>query len=509
MILPIVSAIIGILAFPPGRLWFLGFLYLVPAFALLLKEKKFWRLFWGVFLFRMILQIGTVYFVLEPYLFISSALLFCGLPICFFFLRKILSRLTKERMEVVLLLSLPILWTFWEAVIANFSFVPSFVMMTGNILGSSGYLGLSVFGGMIGLTFFAVLINSVATFFVITSHNHLPQKIKYIFRAEGKSGFRTNLLIPGTLSLLLIGGWGLSEFELRKNAVNYQNLPHRLSVVAVSTNKRMTRDITLWGKNATPQIISDTLKPIIDELKGKKIDIVLVGQSMIEEEWGSEDEQAKSKFGVENQGVLIQAYRDFALEIDSNVAATFSDIQGGKRFKTTFLFGKSGEIIDLYNKSKLTIGSETWPFGNWRPFYYDLALRLSPLQDPELAIFDRKYEYSKGEKKILNLENAPFASLICLEIYDPYEVKNFKELGAAFISHTTNNEWIELEWVRNKYFAMTNNLRKIEAVWLKKTIVVSGLEERAGIITPDGQAQFVNYESPGKNFGIFWGEIRY
>jgi phosphoribosylaminoimidazole-succinocarboxamide synthase len=59
------------------------------------------------------------------------------------------------------------------------------------------------------------------------------------------------------------------------------------------------------------------------------------------------------------------------------------------------------------------------------------------------------------------------------------------------------------------YLYLTDNLRKIEAVWLKIPILINGRYEKAGIITPDGKIEVVNFESAAKNYGLFTGEIKY
>ena len=58
-------------------------------------------------------------------------------------------------------------------------------------------------------------------------------------------------------------------------------------------------------------------------------------------------------------------------------------------------------------------------------------------------------------------------------------------MGAEFISHTATNRWIILG--SSNFRKLTDNLRKIEAVWLEIPILINGREELAGIITPDGK----------------------
>jgi len=81
MTLPILSAILGILALLPVNFYFFGFVFLTPLFIFFLKEERFWRLVLGAFIFRWIFGLGTVHFTLEPITWFLSSLIFLGLPV--------------------------------------------------------------------------------------------------------------------------------------------------------------------------------------------------------------------------------------------------------------------------------------------------------------------------------------------------------------------------------------------------------------------------------------------
>jgi hypothetical protein len=138
------------------------------------------------------------------------------------------------------------------------------------------------------------------------------------------------------------------------------------------------------------------------------------------------------------------------------------------------------------------------------------------------AVFNQENAYQPGQKKILQTENLIhstklsinpestegliFGSAICVEIQYPWQIKDFKGMGAKFISHTTTNRWLVLG-LKN-YKELTNNIRRIEAVWLKIPIVVSAREEPAKIFLPTGNLELVNFENHNKNYGIFIGEVK-
>lgn len=100
-----------------------------------------------------------------------------------------------------------------------------------------------------------------------------------------------------------------------------------------------------------------------------------------------------------------------------------------------------------------------------------------------------------------------FAALICLEGHYPGDLKKYKKMGAEFFVNPSSNRW--LSFGLNHFLYLENNLRKSEAIWLETPVITSGVKDLSGIILPDGKMIFANYESPGKNFGILTGEMRY
>ena len=153
---------------------------------------------------------------------------------------------------------------------------------------------------------------------------------------------------------------------------------------------------------------------------------------------------------------------------------------------------------------------EYWPFGKWTPFYLNWLKKTNP-EIKNYAVFNFKNAYSAGNQKLLTAElkgeELKFASLICLEIHYLRDLKNYKKMGAQLFINPTSNRWLDLGL--SHFLYLTNNLRKIQSVWLKTPIVSSGVKDFAGIIAPNGKADLINFENQNKNYGLFIGEIRY
>lgn len=447
ILFPVLSAVLGILAFLPHNLWFFGFIFLVPLFIFLIKEKRFWRLVLGAFIFRFIFGLGTAYYTLEPIFWFSSIGIFLGLPVAIYLLKRALKRFSSSLISHLLsLIPLPFLWTFFDHLEARFSLLPTYIVTAGNIFGSSPFLGLSAIGGLIFLTFFASTINILITAVILDFQ---------------KSGFRKIAVI--VIVIALITGWQISNHQLQKNAADYNELKNSLKIAVISTDENFN-----WL----------SFNKIKEELKNKKIDLVVFPEDIFNNVINSE-----------------KVYQNLAKELDVNLTATFNIMKDNKKYNSSALFNNKGEFIDARAKNRLTFAGEYWPFGEWRPFFFDWLAKNKP-EIKNYAVFDPQSQYSRGEKKLLTL----FASPICSEIQYQNDLKEYKKMGAKFIINPASNRWIE---IGTKHFLyLNNNLRKIEAVWLKLPIISSGVKDFAGVILPDGKTEFADN-------GIFFGEIKY
>ncbi len=469
MILPFLSAILGILAFLPANLYFFGFVFLIPLFIFFLKEKKFWRLIWGAFVFRLIFGLGTAYFTLEPIMWVLSILIFLGLPVSVFLLKKLTNFLSVKYsilfVNYPLLFSLPFLWLFFDHLAAHYSLLPAYIITAGNIFGSSPFFGLAGIGGPTLLTFFSGLMNVLIAACVL--------KIK-------TSNLKLFALNLATLFFLILGAWQISDYQIKKNSIYYDNLKNSLSVAVVSVNEKFD-----FGQ-------ADEIKK---ELAGKNFDLIIFPEDMFNETGGEKS---------------LVFYRNLSRELNSNLLSAFDTNQNGKRYNSAVLFNAKGEIAGVYNKNRLTFLGEYWPFKNWRPFFYDWLKKSNPGSE-NYAIFNPQNAYAKGDKKILSISQKDkiinFASLICLEIHYPQDLKEYKKMGAKFFINPSSNRWLQSG--TKHYLYLANNLRRVEAIWLKTPMITSGVKDFSGIILPDGKIILADYENPDKNFGILVGEIRY
>ena len=480
-----------ILAFPPFNLYWLSFVSAVPLFIFLNKEHRLVYFLIGFFVYRILAGLGIVYFVFDPLMFFASALIFLGLPLSFYFISK-----TKKELAFA---SLLILWPLFDYLEAYYTALPNFVMVAGNALGQSPFLGLASFGGVTALTIFAIFIN-LLIFAIFYYWRHKRQSI---------------ILIIGLFFVLLLG-WQVSRFFLKKNETDYFSRQNVKKIALISDNGYL--DDVFKRKNFNPlqlrRDIGSVANNLLNDLNGKEFDVAVLPEAMIDIDFdNSVDREAFLKFKIANNGILISEYGKLAVNLGKYLVAGITSIQEGKRYNTLLFFDKNGEIIDIFNKKFLTMSGEYWPFGDWRPFYFDSGLKQISKSNPQIAerykgyaVFNKNNIFSKGETKSVKIGDLVFAPAICLEIHYPGEIKRRVEMRSNVILNTSSNMW----WYAglDHYLNLTDNLRRILSVWLKTPITANGRKEPPALITPDGEVISSDFKTADKNYNIFIADVR-
>jgi apolipoprotein N-acyltransferase len=470
MLLPVLSSILGTLAFLPYNPYPVSFVFLVPLFIFFLKENKLWRLILGAAIFRLFFLLGTVYFTLEPILWTETILIFLGLPVSIWLIKKLSAN------SLLLFTFLPFLWTFFDHLEAYYSLTPTYIATAGNALGSSPFAGLANFGGLIILSFFVALINALIAF-VIFNYSH---KKDFTFA-------RYNFFIIAFTAILLLFAWQISRYELNKNSADYASLPNVIKFAAIST---------------TDEFDFNQFSSLENDLIGQKNDFIIFPENIFD--------HISNPAADSNASTIF--FQNLAKKSDSSLLAVFDTFQGENslKYNSAILFNNQGNIEGIHNKNRLMFIGEYWPFGNWYPSFFDWLKEKDPKIE-DYAIFDAKKAYQYGERNLLTLElqknSLSFVSAICSEIHYPNDLEKYKEEGAHLIINQSSNRWVDIGL--NHYLYMTENLKKIESIWLGIPIISSGVDDHAGIILPGGQKHMLEYEKGDKNYGIFFGEIRY
>lgn len=448
MLLPILSSVIAIAAFNM-QFYFLIFFALAPFFLFLIREKRLGRLILGSALFRLVFALGTVYFVIDPILYILSIIIFLGFPISFYLIRKKIGVLVAEA-------ALPFLWTLWDYLEAQYTLLPMAVAMLGIPLADSPFLGLASFGGVIGLTFFAAAVNLAVTFLILERHSE-------------KSFFH---LILSLIVILLAADFG-SLGILNKNRAAYLAKKNFLNLEILSAGEAR-----------------DNPDNSIKALAVRKDANLL----LLPENW--------YRSNLDNWDKLIKFYQKIAESAGVPTSVTTLRKDGNKVYKSNLVFSGQGEVLDMYDKNLLTITSEYWPFAGWRPFY----MKLESESDRGIgkAVFNSNYAYQPGRLKLIDLGRFSFAAPICIEFHYLSYLRSVNKLNPDFIIHNSNNDWIG--YGLDQYLTLINKLRTIEAVHFKKPVVANGVKDFAGVFYPDGTSELAY---PKNGFSLVNAEVRF
>lgn len=487
------AAIFEILASPPFSLYWLIFIFAVPLLIFLEKERNLFHLWAGLLTYRLIASLGITYFVFDPFLFLASILIFSGLPLSFYFVKRLVNK-------NLAFLSLIILWPFWELLEARYTALPNFAMTTGSSLGPSIFLGLAAFGGLPTLIIFIIIIN----FLVFT-----------IYR-QTKNKKPIKLLIAASI-IILVAGALVSQLLLNKNAADYESLKNIKRLVLVSESGYFDRvfKTKILTSEQLNQTIDEALAPLFNDLKSrdKDFDIVVLPESMIDLDLRSTTNQAAfDKFKISNNGILITKYGEFAKKLNKDLITNIISVQNGKRYNTILFFNRNGELVDIFNKKNLVISGEYWPFGNWRPFYFYWVKSLDPnlyRQYQEYSFFNPSKSFSRGTTRVVNFDNLIFATAECSEIHYPDEMQARVKLGGQLILNISSNLWVPEGISLNQYLRLTDNLRRIESVWLKVPVTSNGRRTWLSLATPDGKITSAGYTSAEKNYNISVAEIKF
>lgn len=475
LLLPVASALLGILAFFPfPHAYLFSFVFLVPLFLFYARRCSLFVSCIGTASFYLLFRFGTSYFLPEMISISASLLIFCGLPLSVYAAQALHRKVRSSDIPTgVLLAALPFLWTAWDTVTAWYSPLPTAIISAGNALGSSPFVGLAIFGGVAGLTFFVAAVNAAAAAAIL--HFRGPQE-----RRVASSG----RLFAG-IAAFLAAAAALSGILLSQRGAAYEERTTRLTVTALSVTKYPTFSQHLLMQRAIRQTPADLV--VLPEVFFDALEYA--------------DYRSEAKMSAAIAPLLPS---DSAVGIG---IFNFRPDGGDSRYETAVL-ADSGGVQGVHHKSRPVFIGEYWPFGSWHPAFYDWLRSKNPRYG-SYAMFNRQNAYVPGEMNTITATlggaTTTLAVLVCSEMYYPRDVSWYRTQGAQLLVNSTSNRWLGRG--KDQFLFLTHNLRRIEAVETNLPIVVSGFEDVAGVFTPDGREQTVQYSQGGAGFVLFSGTI--
>lgn len=475
-------------------------LALAPLFYFLQKEKKIISIFSVVLPFQLgLCFVVMIQFVFEPLLLIWTAIIF-GLFAGTVFLAK---RYLKGTYFLILL---PVLYLVFEFIEVRTSLFPADIVMIGNALAPTYFLSLAKIAGVYGLG--AIVVFSSAL-------------LVYLF-VDLKNKKRKILLWPSLILILIVTSFFIKNFL---NESNKDGKTLKIAAVSLHTTRF---DLYILSKEEMEKIKNELKENLRKNISGP-IDYVFLpndalpfmnvslydDQNLPKErypfiDFASRDEKAFEKFGISNNGGAISFYGDLAKELDVKLAVGLPVKQNGKNYNSILYFDERGDLLDVYHKHDLVIGSEYWPF-NSTPFYWRWTRRMP------IGGIKSRFSPSENPHFLIGSDNEKIGVVICSEAEKPELYSLAKKRGAKMIFAAVNHDWrlnqkSDLFNYRQPYL----NVLRINSLYNQLPIILSGKNNFAGIIFPDGtmdlktedREAFNGLETNQIGYVIFQGRIK-
>jgi len=481
MFLPVLSAFLQFLSFPPAELYYLSLIALVPLFWFLARETDPWRLGVGVLLYRALFLLAAGSYIPEPMLVVSELAFF--LPFIFFII--VLKKYGVRRSFFVGLAVLAFFLT--ECLAAQFAPLPSFVVLSGLPLAATPFVGLARFGwgivsGPYVVTGFALLINFLSACLLLNVSG----------RTDGARRFgRRARVVLFLLGIALVAGYGAASAPRAETGTSAKTL--RVAIFSTGGG---------YDDASGPSAFSTTTAPLIKERvaavlanAGEKLgefrpELTVFPEALFALFYaGDVNVEARERFGIVNAGTVISGFQDFAKEHRTAVFTGLTTLNAdGEKYRSAILIDAEGQLSAVSDKYYLTTGSEWWPLGTWVPFYWRWSLWFLPphtRQDAFVALSPTgQYTPAAEPFAPMTLGDLVLAPLLCSEGHYPKPYRAFLKSGADLFISNSSDGWLGFS-VR-QFQRETVWLKTLYAVSSGRPVVIAGKQDAAGIAYPSG-----------------------
>ena len=490
------SGLLNLLAAPPFGWHRLAFVCLIPHLLFLVHEPRPARLALGVACFQTIRFLGLGSYFFDP----LFGAIYVALALPIVWLLSLDAALAPRRNQVRRLIIAAVAFVLVEQLQAALSPLPAYLATSGALLGSSPYLGLARWGGVVGLSVFVVGMNALLSYALLPSRRNpcqSPQVLTCIAVA-----------VLATLAFGLLA----SQHLLAANRDAYARRPKISTVVAVSVSGGFAEGVAqYWDDESHDEaaaIAQHEVTRLADTLAQgpTQTDLLVLPEDMIDFEfWHHADADTEQRFGISNAGPLLALYRALARERQSELLCVLTTLERDGRYNSALLLDREGAPVAVAHKTVLALAMESWPFDGWHPFYFDWVMnaarrRASP-------VYNTAYRYRPGTTAGLFTtdQGLVFGSPICIELHHPWRMRELVARGAQALVHTSSD--MAIERALPQYTAQTMQMRRILAVWLRIPIVFAGRRDDAGVVFPDGSVEGVAPEA--QPFAVYWGRLRH
>lgn len=479
LILCVVSALCASFAFAPRNIFILGFLFLVPVFALAeeLKRQGQTRIrhavFYG-FLIGLLVDIFSYYWMFHTmmvfghlpaagagalfigYAFITNTrfILFLALLIKKDKLRKRLIAL-PFRLPSFLLSSTSMVLFFWA--VSEWLGWQLFPWYAGNLISANIVMLQAVdMIGIAGLSLLVVWIN-YGLYILYKARSAKKAKSKRI-RNNAILTVGALLTITHLYGFLALGYWQQKEAAAEKFSaiVPQGNTPLAFSNLRSYGEYRETMDNIIRSMvEQTRQIYYDSL------MKGISPDIIVWPESAVP------FQSYKSSLFFRS---MIQSMLS---ELKIPIILNDIDRERGKSYSNMLLLGADGKEITHYHKIYLLPFGETLPLGDRFPVLYKWF--------PEVSDFNAGSQYT-----LFPTSRAKLLPIICYEVIQPDFLYSFEKttgFESDILVNITNDRWFGQTIETYQHL----DLARVRAVEFRKPLIRSTNSGVSALILPSGR----------------------
>lgn len=319
------------------------------------------------------------------------------------------------------LAALPGLWTVSEWLLASVHFLPSQVPGFATAFAEPA-LGLAPFVGIQGVTALAVAAATAPWILRLALREARPLAALAL-----PAGTAAALLLPAFLGAL--------------RAPSAEGSPALLRVAAFSLEATDALESRLDDEPWSPEQERKIERYIRERLAGfqtagRPPDLILLPEDAVDLTLPrSRSAAAFARFGIENNGLLIEAYRVAARSAGLGLMTGLTTLREGKRYNSTLLIGKDGTLEGMRDKRRLTPGSEYWPVPSWLPFWV--------LFSGDRQYIDPAEAYTPGSERLtpFDLGVLKAGASTCVEGHLPSMYLGWRRAGARLLLFLGNAHW--------------------------------------------------------------------
>jgi len=476
--LPVFSGILGVLAFPPFELSFLGWFCLVPLL-IVVKEETPKRSFCYGCISGMVFFIGLIYWLVNV-TYPGTFFLIIVLSVFYGIFGLIANLVMRNSIDLMIL---PFVWVVLEYIRSHL-----FGGFPWGLLGYSQYQNLlliqiSDFTGPYGVSFLLAVI-SIGIF-------------SFLKRIRK---FKTHMVVA-FMFLFLFTSYGV--YKLKNNSM-WSSL--RISVVQGNIEQQLK-----WDDAFAEDIVNKYEKLTVKAAKMHP-DLIV---------WP----ETSYPYLVQNLSSDVKAIKDLSRENKISILSGFVSERDNVFYNSALLFDEKGESDKIYNKIHLV------PFGEYIPFESFLSF-LREFIDKPIGKFVKGTDYTLfqiNSVKLLDLSGGArsrktsfhkFGVLICFEDIFPYISRRFVKNGADFLVNITNDAWFgrtpgARQHLQSSVFrAVENRVPLIRAANTGISCFIDSRGKILSVVSEDNEEIFISgISTVDVNFGrrgsfyTFYGDV--